>query len=320
MKSMRPELLIRSAPGFKWPGSTWSGSTGPGSTGPGPLLRSALAMAHIGAAATLSARAVLLGRVLFYLLVLVILGMFWDTVAAEHANTALALPSGIVLYVGVAECITLSVPAIHLRLEDDIRSGAIEAHLLRPMPYLLGQIGETVGGMAVRLAVLGLGGLVAMLVFGRSVPFDVGSDAPSAVGSDALSAAIWHAPSAAVWPLVVLLALLGGTVQVMLVAIAGLSTFWVRRSLAAYLIMQKLIFLLGGLFAPVTLYPTWLARLAELSPFAASLYWPAVLTLERDAATIGAAFVAVVAWIAILGLLCGCIWRAGMRRLLTRSV
>jgi ABC-2 type transport system permease protein len=261
-----------------------------------PLVHSACAMACIGAAATLSSRAVLLGRALFYLLVMTILSMFWDAVATEHASGALRLPSGIVLYVGVVEWIVLSVPAIHLRLEDDIRSGAIEAHLLRPMPYLLGRIGETLGGMAVRLGVLGLGGIVSMLASSR----------PGA--------------TATAWPLVVVLALLGGTVQVMLAAIAGLSTFWVRRSLAAYLIMQKLTFLLGGLFAPVTLYPVWLARIAAFSPFAASLYWPAVIVLQHDATTVVTAFAAVLAWIAILALLCACIWRAGMRRLLTRGV
>ena len=261
-----------------------------------PLVRGAWAMARIGAAATLSARAVLLGRAIFYLLVMVILGMFWNAVAAEHAADVLRLPPGLVLYVGITECITLSVPAIHLRLEDDIRSGAIEAYLLRPMPYLLGQISETIGGMAVRLSVLGLGGVVALLAFGLSPP------------------------PAGAWPLLVVLVLLGGTVQVMLIAVAGLSTFWVRRSLAAYLIMQKLIFLLGGLFAPVTLYPWWLARIAALSPYGASLYWPAAIVLDHDAATVATAFTAVLAWIAILALLCGAIWHAGMRRLLTRGI
>lgn len=261
-----------------------------------PLVRSACAMARMGAVATLSARAVLLGRALFYLLVMTILSMFWDAVAQEHSSDALPLPSGIVLYVGIAEWIILSVPAIHLRLEDDIRSGAIEAHLLRPMPYLLGRISETLGGMAVRLGALGLVGVGALLVFSRS------------------------GPPAAAWPLVVVLVLLGGTVHVMLATIAGLSVFWVRRSLAAYLITQKLTFLLGGLFAPVTLYPSWLARIAELSPFGASLYWPAVIALRHDAATVLTAFAAVLAWIAMLALLSAWIWRAGMRRLLTRGI
>ena len=254
-------------------------------------------MICMGAAATLSARAVLLGRVLFYLLVMTILGTFWDGVATEHASDVLTLPTGIVLYVGVAECITLSVPALHLHLEDDIRSGAIEAHLLRPMPYLLARISESLGGMAMRLGVLGLGGVAAMLAFSGTVP------------------------PVAIWPLVIVLGDCSAAPSTSCwLPIAGLSTFWVRLSLAAWLIMQKLIFLLGGLFAPVTLYPPWLAHIAAASPFAASLYWPAAIVLHHDVATVATAFAAELCWIVLLVLLCGCIWRAGMRRLPTRGV
>lgn len=134
------------------------------------LARGAWAIARVGAAATLAARAVLLGRVLYYLVLMTILSMFWDAVASERLADALPLPSGIVLYIGVAEWIVLSIPAVHLRLEDDIRSGAIEAHLLRPIPYLLARISKSIGGMAVRLGVLGLGGVVAMLASSRSTP------------------------------------------------------------------------------------------------------------------------------------------------------
>ena len=259
-------------------------------------LRSGLAMARIGALAAFSARAILLGRALFYLLVMLVLARFWDGVAAEGAKHAMQLPSGMVLYVGIAEWIAISIPAIHLRLEDDIRSGSIEAHLLRPMPYLLGRISESIGGMSVRLGVLGLAGLAALLFFGRPVP------------------------SAGAWPSLIILGLLGGIVVILLNTIVGLSAFWLRRCLAAFLIMQKLIFLLGGLFAPLTLYPTWLERIAEASPFAAGLYWPAIVALRNDATTVVTAFAAVLVWIAMLGLACGVIWRAGMRRLLTRGI
>lgn len=254
-----------------------------------------LSMARIGMTATLSGRTILLGRALFYLFVLLILGTFWSGVAAEHATDAMKLPYGMVSYVGITEWIILSVPSLHLRLEDDIRSGVLEAHLLRPMPYLFGRISETIGGLTVRLGVLGGAGLV-VLMFSRS------------------------GPPPAVWPLVILLALLGGIINILLIAIVGLSAFWLRRCLAVFLIMQKLTFLLGGLFAPLTLYPTWLARTAEASPFAASLYWPAVIVLQPDAATVLLALVAVLAWIVALSLLCGLIWRSGMRRLLTTGV
>ncbi len=256
------------------------------------LILGALSMARIGAATTVAARAVLLGRALFYLLVMLILATFWDIVAAEHATDALRLPSGIVLYVGITEWITLSVPSIHLRLEDDIRSAAIEGYLLRPMPYLLGRISETIGSLVVRLGMLGLAGLAALAFYGSGPPVDA-------------------------WPLVIVLALFGGVVNILLISIVGLSALWMRRCLAAYLIMQKLTFLLGGLFAPVTLYPTWLARIAKASPFAASLYWPAIVALRLDAITVVLAFTATFFWIVILALCCGLVWRAGLRRLLT---
>jgi ABC-type uncharacterized transport system permease subunit len=135
-----------------------------------------------------------------------------------------------------------------------------------------------------------------------------------------LAASDLAAPPVAAWPAIGVLAALGGTVHVLLVTIAGLSAFWLRRCITAWLVLQKLTFLLGGLFAPVTLYPAWLARIAVLSPFAASLYWPAVIALRPDAVTILTAFVAVLAWIVLLALVCAAIWRAGMCRLLTRGV
>ncbi|HUN39611.1 MAG TPA: ABC-2 family transporter protein [Acetobacteraceae bacterium] len=261
-----------------------------------PWLRGTCAMARVGVAATLSARTVLLGRALFYLLVMTVLTRFWTTVAHETSAAGITLPAGILAYVAITEWIALSVPAIHLRLEDDIRFGAVEAHLLRPIPYLLGQIGQTIGAMLVRLALLSPG-LGVVLLTGESM-----------------------LPPITAWLSIIALAVLGGTVHILLIALAGLSAFWVRRTVAAYLVMQKAIFLLGGLFIPVTFYPDWLARFARGSPFAASLYWPAIVVLQPDQSTVVMAFLAVFAWIVALSLLCAAIWHAGLHRLLTQGI
>ncbi|HLZ83310.1 MAG TPA: ABC-2 family transporter protein, partial [Caulobacteraceae bacterium] len=215
---------------------------------------SALSAVRLGAAGAAAGWPVLLGRAAFYVLLLIVLTALWDKVAAERlpGTLAAALPrGGLALYIGVTEWITLSVPAIHLRLEDDIRSGALEAHLLRPKAYLVQRVAESLGAMLVRMAVTGTVALLLLLACGRPWP------APGVL-----------AALAVVGPL-------GATVGVLLYAIAGLSAFWVRRTLPAMLVIQKLMFLLGGLFAPITLYPAWLARLGAASPFAAHLYWPA---------------------------------------------
>ena len=224
-------------------------------------LRSALAGIRLGAAGAAAGWPVLLGRAMFYVLLLTVLTALWDKVTAERLSGTLAaaLPKGgLALYIGVTEWITLSVPAIHLRLEDDIRSGALEAHLLRPKPYLLQRIAEATGAMLVRLAVTGAAALLMLLVSGRPLP------APGVLAGLALTGP------------------LGALTGVLLFTVAGLSAFWVRRTLPAMLLVQKLTFLLGGLFAPITLYPRWLGRLGAASPFAAHMYWPASLTLSAS--------------------------------------
>jgi viologen exporter family transport system permease protein len=266
---------------------------------PAPRIEQVLAMLRIGVAATWAGRTVLLGRGVFYLLVITLLSALWQRVASERLPGTLAslLPAGgLATYIGVTEWIVLSVPAIHLRLEDDIRSGAIETHLLRPASYPLLRVAESCGGLLVRQAVLGVIGLAAFALSGMAVPPPL------------------------VWLCVAALGALGGLVGILLYALVGLSAFWVRRTVPIYLCVQKLSFLLGGLLAPVTLYPAWLGRIAEASPFAAQLYWPAAVVIAPDTATASRALTMELLWAVVLAMLLAAIWRIGMRRLLRQGV
>src|SRR3954466_4485024 len=103
---------------------------------------SAIAGARFGAVQTLAAWPVLMGRVMFYLLILVVLSALWDKVAAEQVTPLAATlpPGGLAVYIGVTEWVALSVVGIQLRLEDDIRGGALEPYLLRPKSYLLQRV------------------------------------------------------------------------------------------------------------------------------------------------------------------------------------
>ena len=264
-----------------------------------PPIERTLAMLRIGAVATWAARAVLLGRGIFYLLVILLLSALWDLVAAERLPDTLAsrLPEGgLAVYIGVTEWIVLSVPAIHLRLEDDIRSGAIEAHLLRPASYLLLRVAESCGGLLVRLGALGLVGVAALAV-SRHV-----------------------GPSPGFWLCLIVLGMLGGLVGVLLYALIGMSAFWARRTVPIYLSVQKLSFLLGGLLAPLTLYPPWLRDIAKASPFAAQLYWPAAIVISPSVKTVVEAIAWQVLWVAVLAATLAAIWQVGLRRLLRQGV
>jgi ABC-2 type transport system permease protein len=250
---------------------------------------------RIGLASAVAAWPVLLGRAIFYGVCLMVLVSFWDKVGAARLAGTLAMrlpPGGLGVYIGVTEWVTLSVPAIQLRLEDDIRSGALEPHLLRPKPYLAQAIAGEAGAMTARLAMLGAAGLALLALSGRPWPPGLG---------------LFY---------VVVLGAVGAGIGVLLYALVGLTAFWMRRVLPALLIMQKLMFLLGGLFAPISLYPGPLHALAAASPFGAHLAFAGQAVLTPSAADFGRALAAQAFWAVALTLIAALIWRAGLAKVM----
>jgi ABC-2 type transport system permease protein len=261
----------------------------------GRTLGSAWGAFRLGAVQTIAGWPVLVGRCLFYIVIMVVVTALWDKVAAERLAGTLSHTvsgDGFALYVGVTEWITLALPAVHLRLEDDIRSGALEPHLLRPKSYLLQRLAQSLGETLVRLAALGATALAMLAASGRpGLP----------------TGAFAYLP---------LLGVLAVAVGMLLYALSGLMAFWARRTLPFQLVVQKAMFILGGLFAPITLYPPWLAQVGEVSPFAAHLYWAGgqALTPSRDL------FVQALGWqmlwIVVLSGLCVLLWRAGLSKVI----
>jgi ABC-2 type transport system permease protein len=263
-----------------------------------PNVMASAAAARLGAVQALAAWPVLTGRVLFYLLILVVLSALWDKVAAEQVTPlAVALPpGGLAVYIGITEWVALSVVGIQLRLEDDIRGGALEPYLLRPKSYLLQRVAPAMGESMVRLVALGVAGLAAMAMSGRALP----------------------APQA--WPALLLLGILGCVIGTLLYVLVGLAAFWTRRVMPAMLIVQKLSFLLGGLMAPISLYPDWLYGFAAATPFGAHLYWVAVQVLTPSVRLFWIGIGWQVLWTALLGALCALVWRAGLRKALREGL
>ncbi|HWA61914.1 MAG TPA: ABC-2 family transporter protein [Caulobacteraceae bacterium] len=262
-------------------------------------LAAAASSARIGFAGAFAAWPVLAGRTAFYALIMVVLSALWDKVAAERLPGTLAhtLPAGgLALYVGVTEAIVFSVAFVHLKLEDDIRSGRLEPQLLRPKAYLARTIAEALGASCARFLAMAGAGLALLVVSGRAGP-----------------------PLAAL-PGVLALGVLGAAVGVLLLTIVGLCAFWVRRVLPAYLVVQKLIFLLGGLFAPITLYPPWLRAIGEASPFGAHLFYAGEAAIHPSTDIILSGLAAQAAWLALLTLLALAMWRAGLARVLREGV
>jgi ABC-2 type transport system permease protein len=54
----------------------------------------------------------------------------------------------------------------------------------------------------------------------------------------------------------------------------ALLAFWFEEVTPFYWILQKAIFVLGGMFFPIDFMPDWLKGTARVLPFAFSAYWP----------------------------------------------
>jgi ABC-2 type transport system permease protein len=200
------------------------------------------------------------------------------------------------LYIGVTEWITLSVAAIHLRLEDDIRLGMLEPHLLRPKPYLVQKIAEAMGDTVARLIGIGIAALIALALSGRAVP------PPQAFAYAAV------------------LGVFGAAIGVLLFALVGLCAFWVRRVLPPYIILQKIMFLLGGLFAPISLYPAWFYRLAVATPFAANIFVAGNQMIVPSGHAFAVGIAAQLFWLVGLSGLVALLWRAGIAKVLREGI
>lgn len=229
-----------------------------------------LAIAALSFRQRLDDRAVLVGRVMFYAIILAIYSRLWRAVlggAAPLGASGAALgdralgqsPSGYVWYLAVTEWIMLAQPSIYLEIEADVRNGDVAYQLSRPLSYVGAKLSAALGELGLRWLVLGASGLLLGRVFGGEWPSPDGMLGALLVGA------------------------LASVVMLLAYTAIGLSAFWLHDVMPAYLIWQKLSFVLGGLMLPIGIYPDWLRSIAQHTPFAAMLYGPGQLVARGSA-------------------------------------
>jgi ABC-2 type transport system permease protein len=157
------------------------------------------------------------------------------------------------------ECIALAVGNPYRTVEADINNGDIAAALLRPIPFAHAMLAEWAGQTLHRVIVLALGGIVAGIWITGQVPIGIAT-LPTLLLSMAIGCAC------------VLLC----NLQV------GYAAAWMGSSTPIFWIWQKLLFVLGGLMIPLTLYPPVLGLIAKYSPFASMLYAPGSMMLDSS--------------------------------------
>jgi ABC-2 type transport system permease protein len=252
-----------------------------------------VAIARLAFWQRLSERAVLIGRLGFYFLVLLVFSCVWRTLFIAHPEHAGSgrTAADYVWYLALTEWIMLSQPSLYLDIEADVRSGDIAYQLTRPMSYVGGKVAEGMGDLLLRLLLFAPFGLLfARLLSGQWAD-------PLSLGCAAL------------------VGVLAAVLMLLTYAAIGLCSFWLHDTTPVYLVWQKLMFVLGGLMVPLSLYPEWLQALAGVLPFSSFLYEPGRLVLEGSASFDPGLLLELLGWLVLSALAVGGLERLGRRNI-----
>lgn len=137
------------------------------------------------------------------------------------------------------------------KFRKDIKSGDVEMYLLRPMHYVLQKI---------------------MQQFGEGIlPFVFSLITSFFISYLLVGFPIINAPFNLFILAVVIIFFLSQILTIFIYTLVGLSSFWLEDSEPIYFIVSKLIMIFGGAWVPVAFFPILLQRVAEYSPFGASM-------------------------------------------------
>jgi ABC-2 type transport system permease protein len=219
----------------------------------------------------------LYGRMAFVAVILGVFASLWRAVA--EAGMPVAADSGsLVWYLAATEWILLSAPPVHVEIQEAIRRGDVAYRLADPVSYVVAELANGLGVLAVRSPFLALTAFVSAFAFTGWIPplSSLLIVVPFGLAASALITALY----------------LG----------IGLLAFWLGDVAPVYWVWQKLMFVLGGLMMPLELYPAFIRRAAAFTPFPSLLAAPASFVLETDPVTPGALAVSLILWSGITAL------------------
>ncbi|MFZ5353656.1 MAG: ABC transporter permease [Bacillota bacterium] len=200
-----------------------------------------------------------LSKNIFFVFIMFIYLMLWKNIYGQKGESIAGLTlNQIIWYLVVTELVTLSRSDIHVKINEDVKSGNIAYLLNKPYNYVLYCFSYYIGEIGLKLltnSIIGIG--IGMLFVGALEGFN------------------WsHTPF-------VLLSLAAGcTINFFIYITLALTAFWFEDNTAFFWIYSKLVFTMGGMLIPIEFFPQWLQEISRYLPFAYVTYVPARLAVD----------------------------------------
>jgi ABC-2 type transport system permease protein len=218
-----------------------------------------VAFARVATALARRDRGELYGRMLFFAVILGVFSSLWRVVA-EAGMPIAADPKLLVWYLATTEWIILSAPPVHTDVQESIRRGDVVCRIGRPVSYVGAAFAEALGLLAVRAPLLAATAWACAFAFTGWIP--------------PLAPLAWTLP----------FGFAGAALITAMCLWIGLLAFWLEDVSPVFWVVQKLLFVFGGLMLPIELYPRAMQVAAAWTPFPAMLAGPASFVLRQSGA------------------------------------
>ena len=193
-------------------------------------------------------------RALMLIAIVFILSQLWKTTYAIRGSKLLSgfSISDMIWYLCAAEAVAMSLPPLTRRIDEEVRSGQLAYLLGRPCNYILYNFAHYLGERIVRFSICCIVGAgLALLIVGLPHFTPMGVIA---------------------WPFTIVLAF---SIEFVCYFAVGLLAFWTEETQSFALLYSRLTLVLGGVLAPLEIFPQPLRSIAQALPFSTILYVPA---------------------------------------------
>lgn len=232
-----------------------------------------------------------IGRNLFFILIMFIFSSLWRVIYGGKDVIAGLTMVQVLWYFTLTEVIELSKSRISSEIQQEVKEGAIAYTLLRPFSYIAYYFFRAMGENIVKMVPVLIEAFFLAWIFAGFLP---GYFTAIPFGLIVIVAGLCLAT---LWQLII-----------------GLLAFWFEEVSPFDWIIQKLVFIVGGMFFPIDFFPEWFARISKSSPFAFSAYWPAITVVDFSLSRFLTCLMEQVVYGVALSILAGSLFAAAIRK------
>ena len=224
-------------------------------------------------------RIVLVVQLVTMLLIITIFSSIYQVTPFEELSDEIHITASLMIWYVLTTELMLFLCGGHCykEIKGDINGGQFSSTVQQPKSYLRVKFWTYLGSNLLRI--------VFFTVFGMLLAYYLADMFPYS----GLHFFMW-----------LITLIIGSLIYFLMVFMVSLTEVWGAYSNAVMWINQKMLFLFGGLFLPIQIYPEWMQSLAWWTPYPALLNVPAMMAFQPSLDTMVSYFLHQLVWFVVM--------------------